>query len=159
MTDFTLKTSCPPALADHFRLHTPAAPADRRVFALGPGSSVWVAAAANESPVMNLFLPELEARLAFRLSVPGEPPCRVDVLGLPLPPWALYIGAVGWAWAAEGHTVPGLDAVVLSASGVREGFVWETGLSFAAAWQDLAGWPLPAGGLLGLMTRLRGFFH
>ncbi len=159
MTNFSLKASCPPALATHFRLHAPAAPADRQVFALGPGSSIWVAAAANESPVMNLFLPELEARLAFRLSVPGEPPCRVDVLGLPLPPWALYIGAVGWAWAAEGQAVPGLDAVVLSSGGVREGFVWETGLSFAAAWQDLGGWPLPAGGLLGLMTRLRGFFH
>ena len=30
---------------------------------------------------------------------------------------------------------------------------------FAAAWQDLGGWPLPPGGLLGLMARLGGFFH
>ncbi|MBN2470282.1 MAG: hypothetical protein JXN59_06105 [Anaerolineae bacterium] len=159
MSDTLSRTAPPPALETCFCQHAPAAGEHERVFALGPGSSIWVAAAANGSPVMNLFLPELDARLAFRLSTPGEPPCRVDVLGLPLPPWALYIGAVGWAWAAEGQAVPGLDAVVLSSGGVREGFVWETGLSFAAAWQDLGGWPLPAGGLLGLMTRLRGFFH
>ncbi|GAB4574598.1 MAG: hypothetical protein Kow0077_21940 [Anaerolineae bacterium] len=125
----------------------------------GPGSTVWVAAAGNGSAVMNLVVPELDAWLAFRLSVPGQPACRTDVIGTPLPPWALYICAVGWAWAAAGHTVPGLDAVIHSVRGVGAGFVWETGLSFAAVWQDLGGWPLPAGGLLGLMTRVRGYFH
>ena len=159
MADTFLKTTPPPTLESLLTHHFPAACTSRQVYTLGPGSSVWVAATPNDSSVMNLFLPELEARLAFRLSVPGEPACRVDVVGLPLPPWALYIGAVGWAWAAEGYAVPGLDAVVHSTEGVREGFVWETGLSFAAAWQDQGGWPLPEGGLLGLMTRLRGFFH
>ncbi len=125
----------------------------------GPGGSVWIAAAPNGSAIVNLAVPELEAHLAFRLSVPGSPAIRHDVTGAPLPPWALYAGAVGWAWAAEGYTVPGLDAVILAAQGVRQGFVWETGLAFAAAWQDIGGWPTPSGGLLGLMTRLGGYFR
>lgn len=129
-----------------------------RVITTGPGASVWIAAAGNDSRVVNLRAPDLDAHVAFRLSTPGIPAVRHDVIGMPLPPWALYAAAVGWAWAREGYAVPGLDAVILAADGVRAGFVWETGLAFAAAWQDLGAWPQPEGGLLGLMTRLGGFF-
>ncbi|MFC1959729.1 hypothetical protein ACFLYO_03360 [Chloroflexota bacterium] len=131
----------------------------------GPGGSVWVAAAPNDSPVMNLVVPELDSHLAFRLSVPGQPSNRWDVIGLLLPPWAMYISAVGWAWTAQGHsvpglhTVPGLDAVIHTQGGIQEGFVWETGLAFAAVWQDIGAYPQPAGGLLGLMTQVRGYFR
>lgn len=125
----------------------------------GPGGSVWVAAAPNDSPVMNLFVPELDAHLAFRLSVPGQPSNRWDVIGSLLPPWGMYISAVGWAWAARGHDVPGLDAVVHTQGGIGEGFVWETGLAFAAVWQDIGAYPHPEGGLLALMTEVRGYFR
>jgi hypothetical protein len=125
----------------------------------GPGGSVYVAARPNDSAIMNLFITELDARLAFQLSVPGQSSHCFDVIGMPLPPWAMYVGAVGWAWANYGHMVPGLDAVIQTQDGVQEGFVWETGLAFAAAWQDLGRWPLPDGGLLGLMARLGGFFR
>lgn len=141
------------AFAGHFPQLAPA------VVTCGPGGSVWVAAAPNDSPVVNLVVPQLEAHLAFRLSVPGLPACRHDVTGFPLPPWALYVGAVGWAWAARGYAVPGLDAVVMAEGGIHAGFVWETGLAFAAAWQDLGGWALPEGGLLGLMAHLGGYFR
>jgi len=153
----TLRTRPPAALPRAFAAYFPSRQA--AVMAAGPGGTVWVAAAPNGSDLLHLAAPELDARLAFRLSRPGEPACRHDVVGVPLPPWGLYVGAVGWAWAAQGHAVPGLDAVVLSEQGVGPGFVWETGLAFAAAWQDLGGWPLPPGGLLGLMARLGGFFH
>jgi hypothetical protein len=130
-----------------------------RVVTRAPGGSVWIAAAPNESAVVNLVVPQLEAHLAFRLSVPGASAHRYDVTGFPLPPWALYAGAIGWAWAARGYAVPGLDAVVLAEDGIHAGFVWETGLAFAAAWQDLGGWPQPEGGLLGLMAHLGGYFR
>ncbi len=148
---------CPPALPARFAAEFPAS--GPPLLANGPGSSVWAAVAINGSQIVSLVVPELEARLAFRLSMPGQPACREDATGLPLPPWALYVAAVGWAWAAEGYAVPGLDAVILTTGGVREGFVWETGLTFAAAWQDVGGWPLPEGGLLGLLIRVRGYFH
>ncbi len=125
----------------------------------GPGGSVWIAVARSETGIMNIAAPDLNAHLAFRLSQPGQSPIRYDVVGLPLPPWALYVAAVGWSWAARGYEVPGLDAVILAEEGVREGFVWETGLAFAAAWQDLGGWPAPSDGLLGVMARLGGYFH
>jgi len=125
----------------------------------GPGGSVWVAAAPNASPIVTLVVPELDAHLAFRLSQPGQTACRHDVIGLPLPPWGLYVGAIGLAWAARGFAVPGLDAVVHTEHGVQEGFVWETGLAFAAAWQDLGGWPNPEGGLLGLLMHLGPYFR
>lgn len=157
MTNPHTLTHIHPLLARTFASTFPAcAPS---VITHGPGSTVWVAAAPNDSAIMNVMVPALDARLAFRLSVPGAPACREDVIGLPLPPWGMYVAAVGWAWAAEGRTVPGLDAVIMPAEGLREGFVWETGLTFAAVWQDVGGWSLPEGGLLGLMTRLRGFFH
>lgn len=147
----------PPTLITSFqRIFPGAAPP---FIANGAGGPVWVAAAPNGSAVMTLAMPALDAHIAFRLSAPGQPANRADVLGMPLPPWALYIGAVGWGWAAHGHAVPGLDAVIHPEGGIREGLVWQTGLAFAAVWQDIGGWPLPEGGLLGLMTRLGGFFH
>jgi hypothetical protein len=149
-------TTAPDALLTAYRRHFAADPVTATT---GPGGSVWVAAAPNDSAIVNLVVPALEAHLAFRLSQPGTPNHRHDVIGMPLPPWALYIGAVGWAWAARGYTVPGVDAVLHPANGVQEGFVWESGLAFAAAWQDIGGWPLPEGGLLGLMTRLGGYFR
>jgi hypothetical protein len=157
MTERSRFTTCPPALPGIFAATFPAG--GQPILANGPGSRVWAAALPNGSRIVNLAVPELEARLAFRLSVPGQAAYREDVAGLPLPPWALYVAAVGWAWAAEGYAVPGLDAIVLTAGGIQEGFVWETGLTFAATWQDVGGWPLPAGGLLGLLTRVRGYFH
>lgn len=146
----------PDTLLKHFGHAFPGMQPD--VVTTGPGADVWIAAARNGSSVLNLVVPDLDAHLAFRLSVPGEPPRRHDVIGVPLPPWALYAAAVGWAWAAQGHTVPGLDAVILAAHGLKEGFVWETGLAFAAAWQDLGDWPAPPGGLLGLLMHLGGYF-
>lgn len=157
MPSSQLLTQFPPQLAQTFARSFPACA--NPVITHGPGSAVWVAAAPNDSTIMNVMIPALDARLAFRLSVPCRPACREDVIGLPLPPWAMYVAAVGWAWAAEDVAVPGLDAVVMPQNGIRDGFVWETGLTFAATWQDVGGWPLPSGGLLGLMTRLRGFFH
>lgn len=125
----------------------------------GPAAAVWVAARPNDSPIMNVAVPQLEAHLAFHLTVPGGTAYRHDVIGLPLPPWALYTGAVGWAWANRGYDVPGLDAVIMMDGGIQEGFVWETGLAFAVAWQELGGYPQPKAGLLELMATLGGYFH
>ena len=151
--------TAPPAnlqtmFAEYFAQTPPA------VVTRAPGGTVWVAAAPNDSPIVNLAVPQLEAHLAFRLSTPEDAPaCRYDVAGFPLPPWALYVGAVGWAWAARGFAVPGLDALLMTREGIHEGFVWESGLAFAAAWQDLGGWPQPEDGLLGLMAHLGGYFR
>lgn len=147
----------PAALLIHFAHAFPGVQSP--VVTTGPGARVWIAAAPNGIRVVNLVAPDLDAHVAFRLSIPGEAPRRTDVIGMPLPPWALYAAAVGWGWAAQGHTVPGLDAVILAEQGVQEGFVWETGLAFAAVWQDVGGWPTPPGGLLGLMMHLGGYFH
>jgi galactokinase len=100
---------------------------------------VHLAAATSGDVTVHLQALDLHQHVAFQLS---DLEGKTDVLGKPLPTWALYPAGVAWSLRDAGLSVAGLQAVYTSTIPIGSGLSSSAAIevAFAVAWQTLGGW-------------------
>jgi galactokinase len=100
---------------------------------------VHLAATASGDDTVQLQALDLRQHVSFRLS---DLESKTDVLGKPLPTWALYPAGVASSLQAAGLSVTGLQAAYTSTIPIGAGLSSSAAVevAFAAAWQTLGGW-------------------
>lgn len=101
--------------------------------------SVKLSARARVDRLAMLRAEDLNETVTFSLDTL---PARIDVLGVPLPGWALYPAAVAWALQEKGLTTSGIQAAFTSNVPIGAGLSSSAAVevAFAALWQALGGW-------------------
>ena len=102
--------------------------------------AVYMAASANTSGIMQLFARDLGEEVSISLERLEE---KQDLVGNPLPGWALYPAGVAWALKKAGLQIEGLKAVYSSDVPIGAGLSSSAAVEmvFAVAWQAFGGWP------------------
>ena len=102
--------------------------------------AVYMAASANTSGIMQLFARDLGEEISISLEKLEE---KQDLVGNPLPGWALYPAGVAWALKKAGLRIEGLKAVYSSDVPIGAGLSSSAAVEmvFAVAWQAFGGWP------------------
>jgi len=101
--------------------------------------AVYMAASANTSGIIQLFARDLGEEISISLERLEE---KQDLVGNPLPGWALYPAGVAWALKQAGMGTDGLQAVYSSDVPIGAGLSSSAAVEmvFAVAWQAFGGW-------------------
>ncbi len=101
--------------------------------------AAYLAVRRCPSPLVSLGAADLDDGVTFRVT---ETTQRKNVVGHPLPSWALYPAGVAYVLRETGLNVTGMDAILSSdvprGAGLSSSAAVE--LAFAAAWRELGGW-------------------
>lgn len=102
---------------------------------------VWLAAAYGAPDMVQLHAADLKETVTLSLKRLDD---RTDIVGNPLPRWALYPAGVAWALQRRRLTVNGINAAFLGNVVMRAGLSSSAAVetAFAIAWQSLEGWRL-----------------
>ncbi len=101
---------------------------------------IWLAAAYGTTPdLVQLKAVDLDETVTFSLKRLDE---KADVIGTPLPRWAMYPAGVAWALQRRGLQVNGINAVFLGNVAMRAGLSSSAAVenAFTIMWQALEGW-------------------
>ena len=101
--------------------------------------SVRLLARARPDRLVTLRAQDLNETVTFSLDAL---PSKADVLGHPLPSWALYPAAVAWALQEKGLATSGIQAAYESNVPIGAGLSSSAAVevAFGALWQQLGGW-------------------
>lgn len=108
---------------------------------------IWLAAAYGTAPdLVQLRAMDLDETVTFSLQRLDE---KTDIIGNPLPRWALYPAGVAWALQRRGLQVNGVNAVFLGNVAMRAGLSSSAAVeeAFVIMWQALEGWQQERGEL------------
>lgn len=127
-------------LGGHVDMH------DGMVINIAINREIWLAAANGTPELVHLHAADLNESVTFSLHQLAE---KRDVIGAPLPRWALYPAGVAWALRQRERATAGLRAVFLGNVAMRAGLSSSAAVeeAFAIAWQTLGGWHLSRGEL------------
>lgn len=122
-------------LGGHVDMH------DGTVINIGINREIWLAASFGSADLLRLHATDLNASVVVSLSRLDD---KVDIVGDPLPRWALYPAGIAWALQHRGLKVNGLDVVFLGNVAMRAGLSSSAAVeeAFAVAWHSLEGWRL-----------------
>lgn len=101
--------------------------------------SVHLCANPTRDDVVTLIAQDLNEKVAFSLTDLYQ---KRDLVGKPLPNWALYPAGVAWALQQSGYPLCGMRAVFSSDVPIGAGLSSSAAIevTFAVAWQGLFGW-------------------
>ncbi len=101
--------------------------------------AAYLAVRRCPSPLVSLGAADLDDSVTFRVTETAQ---RKNVVGLPLPSWALYPAGVAHVLHETGLNVTGMDVILSSdvprGAGLSSSAAVE--LAFAVAWRELGGW-------------------
>jgi galactokinase len=102
---------------------------------------IWLAAGFGTQGLVGLYAADLNESVTLSLKNLDE---RADVIGNPLPRWALYPAGVAWALQRRGLKVNGINVAFLGNVAMRAGLSSSAAVeeAFAIAWQSLENWHL-----------------
>jgi galactokinase len=122
-------------LGGHIDMH------DGPVINIAINREVWLAAAFGSADLLRLHAYDLNDSVMLSLS---RLDAKTDIVGDPLPRWAMYPAGIAWALQRRGMKVNGLDVVFLGNVAMRAGLSSSAAVeeAFAVAWQALEGWRL-----------------
>jgi len=114
--------------------------------------AVYLAGTASPNGLVTLYAQDMGAEVSFRLDGLED---KVDVVGNPLPGWALYPAGVAWSLQQAGLALPGLRAVYTADIPIGAGLSSSAAVEvvFAVIWQSLGGWQLDSMKLAQLCQR------
>ncbi len=101
--------------------------------------AVTLMARVRSDRLVTLRAEDLNESVTFSLDALST---RTDVLGQPLPSWAVYPAAVAWALQEKGLATVGIQAAYQSNVPIGAGLSSSAAVevAFAALWQELGGW-------------------
>lgn len=122
-------------LGGHVDMH------DGMVINIAINREIWLAAAFGTPDLVRLQAADLNESVAFSLN---RLDAKTDVIGNPLPRWAMYPAGVAWALQHRDRKTRGMHAVFLGNVAMRAGLSSSAAVeeAFAIAWQALGGWQL-----------------
>lgn len=122
-------------LGGHIDMH------DGTVINIAINREIWLAAAFGSADQLRLHAYDLGESVMLSLARLDS---KTDIVGDPLPRWAMYPAGVAWALQRRGLKVNGLDVVFLGNVPMRAGLSSSAAVeeAFAVAWQSLEGWRL-----------------